>query len=85
MSRTGSSTLNSPTIAPIKKLTERLPNPPAYLGKRSKLRSFLNQLKNKLNGNIDRYLTPNSQLCYSISHLIGDAVETIYPFYPSTV
>ena len=42
VSRTGSLTLNLPTIAPIKKLTERLLNPPAYLGKRSKLRSFLN-------------------------------------------
>jgi len=80
VSKTSSLTLNSPISAPRKKLTKHLPNPPAYLGKRSKLRSFLNQLKNKLNGNIDRYLTPNSQLYYAISRLIGDAVETIYPF-----
>ena len=85
MSRTSSLTPNSPTITPVKKLTKRLPNPPAYLGKRSKLYSFLNQLENKLNGNIDRYPTPNSQLRYSISRLIGDAVETMYPFHPSTV
>ena len=42
VSRASSLTLNSLTIAPIKKLTKRLPNSPAYLGKRSKLRSFLN-------------------------------------------
>ena len=42
VSRTSSSTLNLLTIAPIKKLTKRLPNPSTYLGKRSKLRSFLN-------------------------------------------
>jgi hypothetical protein len=60
MSRTGFLTLNLLTITPIKKLTKRLPNPPAYLGKRSKLRSFLNQLENKLNGNINCYPTPNS-------------------------
>ena len=42
ISKTSSLTLNSPTIAPIKKLTKRLPNPPAYLDKRSKLYSFLN-------------------------------------------
>jgi hypothetical protein len=83
--RTSSLTLNSLTITPVKKLTKRLPNSPAYLGKRSKLRSFLNQLKNKLNGNINRYPTPNSQLRYSISRLIGDAVETIYLFHPNTI
>jgi hypothetical protein len=85
VSRTGSSTLNLPTSASAKKLTEYLPNPPAYLGKRSKLRSFLNQLKNKLNGNIDRYATPNSQLRYAISRLTGDAAETVYPFQLSTI
>jgi hypothetical protein len=42
VSRTSFLTLNLPTITPIKKLTKRLPNSPAYLGKRSKLRSFLN-------------------------------------------
>ena len=42
VSRTSSLTLNSLTITPIKKLTKYLPNPPAYLGKRSKLRSFFN-------------------------------------------
>ena len=42
VSKTSSLTLNLLTITPIKKLIKRLPNPPAYLGKRSKLRSFLN-------------------------------------------
>ena len=42
VSRTSSLTLNLLTITPIKKLTKRLPNSPAYLGKRSKLYSFLN-------------------------------------------
>ena len=60
MSRTSSLTLNLLTSAPAKKLTKRLPNPPAYLGKRSKLRSFFNQLENKLNSNINCYPTPNS-------------------------
>jgi hypothetical protein len=85
VSGTGSSTPNSPISVPVKKLTERLPDPPAYSGKRSELRSFLNQLENKLNGNIDRYPTPDSQLRYAISRLTGDAAETVYPFQPSTV
>ena len=42
MFKTSSLTLNLLTITPVKKLTEYLPNPPAYLGKRSKLHSFLN-------------------------------------------
>ena len=40
--KTSSLTLKLLTITPIKKLTKYLPNPPAYLGKRSKLYSFLN-------------------------------------------
>jgi hypothetical protein len=42
ISGTSSLTPNSLTNTPVKKLTERLPNPPAYSGKRSKLRSFIN-------------------------------------------
>src|SRR6266571_2183394 len=84
-SRTGSLTPNSLTSAPIKKLTECLLNPPTYSGKRNKLHSFLNQLKNKLNSNINCYPTPNSQLYYIISRLTRDAAETVYPFRPNTV
>src|SRR6266568_3352508 len=85
MSGTGSSTLNSPTSAPIKKLTKYLPDFPTYLGKRNKLHSFLNQLKNKLNSNINHYPTPNSQLYYIVSRLTGDTVETVYLFRPNTI
>jgi len=42
MFKTSSLTLNLLISASIKKLTKRLPNPPTYLGKQSKLRSFLN-------------------------------------------
>ena len=41
-SKTGSLTPNSPTKAPVKRLSKRLPNPPTYSSKRSKLYSFIN-------------------------------------------
>lgn len=85
MSETGSSTLNSPTTAPLVKLTERLPNPPTYFSKRNELWFFFNQLKNKRNGNVDYYATLNSQLYYTISRLTGNAAETVYLFQLSTV
>ena len=80
MSETDSLTPNLLTTASLVKLTKYLPDFPAYSSKRSKLRSFLNQLQNKLNGNIDCYPTPNSQLCYTISHLKRDAIDTVYLF-----
>jgi len=60
MSKTSLLIPNSLTSIPKKNLAKRLSNSPAYLGKRNKLRFFLNQLKNKLNGNINRYPNPNS-------------------------
>ena len=55
-------TPNLPAKTPAKKLTKHLLNPPTYSNKRNKLHSFLNQLKKKLNNNINYYTTPNSQL-----------------------
>ena len=85
MSKTGSLTPNLPTTDLLIKLTECLLNPPAYFNKRSKLYSFFNQFQNKLNGNINCYSTPNSQLCYTISHLKKDAADTVYLFQLNTV
>jgi len=80
VSETDSLTLNSPTATPPVKLTKYLSDFPAYSSKRSELYSFLNQLQNKLNGNIDCYPTPDSQLYYAINCLKGDTVDTIYLF-----
>src|SRR5271170_2628109 len=47
--------------------SERLPDPEKFTGKREELRPFLAQLKNKLEGNADRYPTELERLRYALS------------------
>src|SRR6266496_5626699 len=50
-----------------------------------KLKSFLQQLHNKLKENVDQFLSKESQLCYSQFQLAEDAAIMIYSFKAQTV
>src|SRR5438046_9323547 len=56
---------SAPPAQPIK--SERLPDPEKFTGKRNELRPFLAQLKNKLEGNADRYPSDQERLRYALS------------------
>lgn len=93
LSRPGPTTTSAPNPAPLTPQTiptqptksERLPDPEKFTGKRNELRPFLAQLKNKLEGNADRYPTEQERLRYALSRVAGDAAITIEPFAPTTV
>jgi hypothetical protein len=70
--------------APLAK-SERLPDPEKFTGKRNELRPFLAQLRNKLEGNADRYPSERDRLRYALSRLAGDAAITVEPFEPTSV
>ena len=65
--------------------SERLPDPEKFTGKRNELRPFLAQLRNKLEGNSDRYPSDQERLRYALSRLSGDAAIMIETFNPSTL
>jgi hypothetical protein len=73
----------APPVQTIK--SERLPDPEKFTGKREELRPFLAQLKNKLEGNADRYPTEPERLRYALSRVAGDAAITIETFEPTSV
>ncbi|KAF7567018.1 hypothetical protein Ptr902_10602 [Pyrenophora tritici-repentis] len=59
--------------------SERLPNPPAFSGKKKDLLLFLTKLRYKLKGNADRFPTKESQLIYAHSRLEHDLATLIDP------
>ena len=65
--------------------SERLPDPEKFTGKRNELRPFLAQLKNKLEGNADRYPSERERLRYGLSRVAGDAALTVKPFNPTSL
>ena len=73
----------APPAQPTK--SERLPDPEKFTGKRNELRPFLAQLRNKLEGNSDRYPSDQERLRYALSRLSGDAAIMIETFNPSTL
>jgi|SRR5436309_1125137 len=75
--------LPAPPVQPTK--SERLPDPEKFTGKRNELRPFLAQLRNKLEGNSDRYPSDQERLRYALSRLSGDAAIMIETFNPSTL
>ena len=76
----------APSAPPTKSTkSERLPDPEKFTGKREELRPFLAQLKNKLEGNADRYPTELERLRYALSRVAGDAAITIETFDPTSV
>ena len=73
----------APPVQPTK--SERLPDPEKFTGKRNELRPFLAQLRNKLEGNSDKYPSDQERLRYALSRLSGDAAIMIEIFNPSTL
>src|SRR5271156_252152 len=65
--------------------SERLPDPEKFTGKRNELRPFLAQLRNKLEGNADRYPSDRERLRYALSRLAGDAAIMIETFNPPSL
>ena len=59
--------------------SERLPDPPAFSGKKKDLPLFLTKLRYKLKGNADRFPTEESRLIYAHSRLEHDPATLIDP------
>jgi retrotransposon gag protein len=76
-------TTSTPLVQPSK--SERLPDPEKFTGKRNELRPFLAQLRNKLEGNADRYPSDRERLRYALSRLAGDAAIMVETFNPSSL
>ncbi len=64
---------------PDQRLSEKLPDPPVFTGKRRELPGFLSKLKYKLEGNADRYPTARLRFLYAHSLLGGDAATLVRP------
>jgi hypothetical protein len=62
---------------PVPIRSDRLPNPPAFNGKRKDLPTFIRKLQYKLEGNADRFPTERSRLLYAHSRLDRDVVSLI--------
>lgn len=82
---TRSHQITHPNRAEPKQLSERLPDPPAFTGKRERLREFTYHLNNKLVGNADRYQEDEQKLRYALSRLSGDAASLVHPFQPQSL
>jgi hypothetical protein len=61
------------------RVSERLPDPPPFTGKRKELPSFVSKLRYKLEGNADRFPTTRSKLLYAHSRLDDDAAALVRP------
>lgn len=59
--------------------SERLPDPPAFSGRKKDLPLFLTKLRYKLKGNADRFPTEESRLIYAHSRLEHDPATLIDP------
>lgn len=85
----GSNSANLNTIqqpsASYERLSERLPDPPMFTGKRDELPEFLYQLENKLQGNADRYPEDENKLRYALSRIGKNAAALVNPFRPTTL
>jgi hypothetical protein len=75
----------TPIVSQPPTLSERLPDPPTFSGRRSELRTFIELLHNKLTGNQDRYPTEESRLRYAIGRLRNEASALAGSFRPDTV
>ena len=69
-----------PVVASVQKqLSEKLPDPPMFTGKRKDLALFVQKLRFKLEGNTDRYSDERSKLIYAHSRLEKDAAALVMP------
>jgi hypothetical protein len=70
-------TRTPPEPTPIR--SERLPDPPAFSGKKKDLPLFLTKLRYKLKGNADRFPNEESRLIYAHSRLERDPATLVDP------
>ena len=66
-------------------LSERLPDPPMFTGKKKDLALFLTKLKLKLRGNADRFPDEASRLIYAHSRLDSDPATLINPLMDTNI
>ncbi|KAJ8118481.1 hypothetical protein OPT61_g568 [Boeremia exigua] len=76
LSQTTPLTIRTPS-EPIALKSDRLPDPPAFSGKRKDLPAFIRKLQYKLEGNADRFPTERSRLLYAHSRLDRDVASLI--------
>jgi hypothetical protein len=70
---------------PVLVKSDRLPDPPAFNGKRKDLPAFIRKLQYKLEGNADRFPTERSRLLYAHSRLDRDVVALIDPLMDTDI
>lgn len=68
-----------PVPRSTRQLSEKLPDPEPFTGRRKTLTTFLLELRFKLEGNADRYNTPRSQFLYAVSRIKKEAADLIHP------
>jgi hypothetical protein len=86
-SGTGGSTAEPPAVPASTRpqLSERIPDPPMFSGKKKDLPLFLTKLQMKLKGNADRYPTAASRLIYAHSRLDTDPASLIDPLMNTNI
>lgn len=82
---TSDSQLNTTIQNTNYRLSERLPDPSAFTGKRRDLLSFIDEMKNKLHGNADRFPTADEQFTYVRSRIQGEAATIIRPLLGNNI
>lgn len=81
-------TVTQPSATPASsrpQLSERIPDPPMFSGKKKDLPLFLTKLRMKLKGNADRYPTTASRLIYAHSRLDTDPATLIDPLMNTNI
>lgn len=66
-------------------LSEKLPDPPVFTGRKKELTPFITQLRYKLEANGDRYPTARAKFLYAQSRISGDAAIILDPLYDKDV
>ena len=75
----------NPPTASIAPRSERLPDPPEFTGKKKYLPTFIRALRNKLEGNADRFTSPRAMFLYAQTRVTGDAALVLEPLYDRDV
>ena len=62
------------------KLSEKIPDPPKFSGKKDELRPWMTALTLKFKYNSDRFITPQSDLVYAFTRLEGPALQQVQTY-----
>ena len=70
----------TPEPRPIEtRKSTKIPDPPIFEGKEQDVENWLSRMRNKLQANLDHYLTDHLQITYAESRIGGDAAKHIAP------